>query len=96
MLLIEFESNLNCGLNILKYRNTTDDSWYYLYIDIETLSILLTNFGIISTLRMPTKPICIDIPETGKCIQMKFCDAPIELYCGNNAPFYLPILEQNY
>jgi hypothetical protein len=96
MLLIEFEKNLKCGLNILKYRNTTDDSWYYLYIDIETLSTLLANFGIIFTLRMPTKSICLDTPETSKNIKIKFCDADIELYCGNNTAFYLPIMEQNY
>jgi len=96
MLLIEFEKNLKCGLNILKYRNTTDDSWYYLYIDIETLSTLLANFAIISTLRFNIDYICLDTPETSKNIKIKFCDADIELYCGNNAAFYLPIMEQNY
>lgn len=40
MLLIEFEYNLQYGLNILKYRNAQDDNWYYLYIDIETLHLL--------------------------------------------------------
>jgi hypothetical protein len=96
MLLIEFESDFKCGLNILKYRNTTDDEWYYLYIDIEALSILVANFGIISTLRVPTEPISLDTPQTSKNIQMKFCGASIELFCGNNSAFYLPILEQNY
>jgi hypothetical protein len=96
MLLIEFEHNLNYGLNILKYRNVEDDSWYYLYIDIETLNLLVTNFGIISSMRMPTHSICVDNPLTSKKINMKFCDASIGLYCGNNTYFYLPIMEQNY
>lgn len=96
MLLIEFEENVLSGPNILKYRNVEDDDWYYLYIDIDTLNLLLANFGIISTLRMPTKYICVDTPSTSKHIRMKYCDAPIELYCGNHTHFYLPILEQNY
>lgn len=96
MLLIEFEENLKYGLNIVKYRNVEDDNWYYLYTDIETLALLVTNFGIISTWRIPTEPILVDSPLTSKKINMKYCDAPIELYCGNNAYCYLPILEQNY
>ena len=96
MLLIEFDFNLNYGLNILKYRNVNDSNWYYLYIDIETLNLLLINFGIICTLRLPTKAICIDNPITSKNIKIKYCGAHIELYCGNNTLFYLPIMEQNY
>lgn len=96
MLLIEFEENLKYGLNTLKYRNVEDDNWYYLYIDIETLNLLVTNFGIISTKRLPLQHINVDSPLTSKIINIKFCDAPIELYCGNNTYFYLPILGQNY
>ena len=55
MLFIEFQTNINSGINILKYRNINDDIWYYLYIDIETLSLLVTNYGIISTYKIPTK-----------------------------------------
>jgi hypothetical protein len=102
MLLIEFEENLKYGLNILKYRNITDDNWYYLYIDIETLNLLVSNFGIISTLRMPTQYICADNPSTSKTINIKYCNAPIEFYCGDNTYnntyklFNFTILEQNY
>lgn len=96
MLLIEFDSDLKYNSNILKYRNIYDDAWEYLYIDIETLSILLANFGIISTLRIPTNPICLDTPLTGKNIKIKYCGADVELYCNNNSAFYLPIMEQNY
>jgi len=77
-------------LNILKYRNVEDDIWYYLYIDIETLHLLITNFG------MPTQIICIDNLFTFKKINIKLCEAPIEVYCGNNKYFHLPIMEQNY
>ena len=96
MLFIEFEYNLKFGLNILKYRNVEDDIWYYLNIDIETLNLLVTNFGIISSLRIPTQFICVDSPLTSKNINVMLCDASIELYCGNNTYFYLPIMEQNY
>lgn len=96
MLFIEFEENIIDGLNILRYRNIYDDNWYYLYIDIETLNLLLKNYGIVSTKRLPTHNICIDTPLTSKCINIIFCGAPIELYCGNNTSIHLPILEQNY
>lgn len=55
MLLIEFEEHITDGLNILKYINVEHDNWYYLYIDIETLNLLVTNFGIITTKRVPNK-----------------------------------------
>jgi hypothetical protein len=97
MLLIEFETNLKNGVNILKYRNVENDvNWYYLYIDIETLNTLLTNYGVISTLRMPAEPIYIDMPYTSKNIQLRYCGASVQMLCGNNSAFYLPIMEQNY
>ena len=96
MLFIEFQQNLNSGLNILRYRNVDDESWYYLYIDIETLNLLILNFGIISTCRNPTKYICCDNPSTSKTISLKYCGSEIKLCCGNKDSFYLPYLEQNY
>ena len=44
MLFIEFDTNIKNGLNILKYRNIDDNIWYYLYIDIQTLNLLLLNY----------------------------------------------------
>ena len=100
MLLIEFDENsTDGGLNILKYRDSENDSendsWYYLYIDIETLAILISNFGIISTIRNSLN-ICIDNEFTSKTINMKYCGAPISLHCLNKSSLYLPILEQPY
>jgi len=54
MLFVEFSKNLNQDMNILKYKDVNDDNWYYLYIDIETLVILIINYGIISTNKIPT------------------------------------------
>ena len=96
MLFIEFETNLNYCSNILKYRNVDDDKWYYLYIDIETLNLLVTNYGIISTYKTPTKYTNCDNETTSKIINLKYCDANIQLCCGNNTAFYLPHIEQNY
>ena len=96
MLLIEFEENITDGKNILKYRNIEEDFWYYLYIDIETLNLLVTNFGIISTIRFPTENINLDTPLTRQNINIKYCGAPIELCCRNNKKISLLILEQNY
>ncbi len=96
MLFIEFQINLNSGLNIVKYRNIDDEIWNYLYIDIETLNLLLTNYGIISTCKNPTQITNCDNPTTSKIIELKYCGADIQLHCGNNTSFYLPHIEQNY
>jgi hypothetical protein len=96
MLFIEFQTNINSVINIVKYRNINDDIWYYLYIDIETLNLLVTNYGIISTYKIPTKITNCDNPTTSKIINLKYCGADIQLYCGNNTKFYLPYIEQNY
>lgn len=96
MLFIEFQKNLNSDLNILKYRNINDDNWYYLYIDIETLNLLVTNYGIISTYKIPTILTNSDNPTTSKIIKLQYCGADIRLFCGNNTSFYLPYIEQNY
>lgn len=97
MLFIEFQTEFNYGNdNILKYRNVNDNDWYYMYIDIETLNLLVENFGIVSATQIPTIYRCIDNPSTGKEINFKYCGANIKLKCGNDTPFYLPYLEQNY
>ena len=96
MLLIEFEEKLTHGLNILKYRNIEDENWYYLYIDIKTINLLISNFGIIYTKRIPSQNVCIDNPSTSKNITIDFCRAKINMHCGNNTQIYLPLLEQNY
>jgi hypothetical protein len=96
MLLIEFQINLNSGLNILRYRNIDDDIWYYLYIDIETLNLLVTNYGIISTYKFPTQFTNCDNLTTSKIIKLQYCGADVTLCCGNNTSFYLPYIEQNY
>jgi len=100
MLFVEIPVNFNNGLNIIKYRNVKEEDWYYLYIDIETLNLLIMNFGIISVYRNPTKSICCDRPTTGNIIQMKYCGADIELNAKTKLQyarhFYLPDIEQNY
>ena len=96
MLFIEFETNLKSGLNIVKYRNVDDDQWYYVYMDIETLNLLVSNYGIISTYKFPTKYSNSDNETTSKVVKLKYCGANIRLYCGNNHSFYLPHIEQNY
>lgn len=96
MLFIEIQTELNYGENILKYKNVDDDNWYYLYIDIETLNLLVTNFGIISTYKIPTQFTNCDNPTTSKNINLMYCGAKVELYCGDNSQFNLSKIEQNY
>jgi hypothetical protein len=96
MIFIEFNKELEYGDNIIKYRDISNDEWYYMYIDIETLTLLLKNFGIISTVRIPTKPFTCDNGTTSENIKIKWCGANIELVCGAKAKFYLPDIEQNY
>lgn len=98
MILIEFDKYFTDGLNIIKYRSIDDDSWYYMYIDIETLSKLLFYFGIIGTLRIPTRTFCCDNPSTSNILKIKYCGADVEIVCKNKTRtrFNLEILEQNY
>ena len=77
---------------VLIYRNINDDIWYYLYIDIETLNLLVTHYGIISTYKITN----CDNPTTSNIIKLKYCDTDIQLYCRNNTTFYLSYIEQNY
>jgi hypothetical protein len=95
MLFIEFQTNINDGINILKYRTINDDSWYYLYIDIETLNLLIHNFGIISTYKFPTIYTNCDNPSTSRTINLKYCGADIKMCCNNKTPFSIPLIEQN-
>lgn len=96
MIFIEFSVNLHSGLNLLKYRNIDDDIWYYMYIDIETLNLLVQNFGVISTWRNPTSFTNCDNETTSKIVKLKYCNASIELFCGNNTKFNILHIEQNY
>jgi hypothetical protein len=89
MLFIEFQTNINDGINILKYRTINDDSWYYLYIDIETLNLLITNYGIVSTYKIPTKFTNCDNPTKDNIIKLKYCGANIQLCCGSKTAFFL-------
>ena len=86
MIFIEFDCNFNN--NIIKYKNIDDDNWYYLYINIETLNLLINNFGIIYT--------NCDNPSTSRTIDLKYCGADIKMICNNKTPFYIPLIEQNY
>lgn len=97
MLFIEFPLDLTYGeTNILKYRNVDNDEWFYMYIDIETLNLLVRNFGIISTHHIPGKiTSCCDNPSTSTVIRyVKYCGARIEMYAGNRTRFHLPDIEQ--
>ena len=96
MLFIEFPVNLTSGLNLLKYKEVDGENWYYLYANIETVTLLIINFGIISTKKIPTQYTSCDNITTSKDIKLQYCGADIEIRCGNNSPFYLPKIEQNY
>lgn len=98
MIFIEFQKEFNYGTNILKYRNIDDDSWYYMYIDLETLNLLVQNYGVYGTIQYPTISRNIDNPSSGKDIKINYCGTEINLHCGNNYNYYsiLDKFEQNY
>lgn len=95
MLFIEFKNELSAEI-VLKYRNVDGTEWYYMQIDIETLALLVENFGVISTVRVPTKSIIIDTPLTGEEISVSYCGANIKFYCRSNSQFNISKIEQNY
>lgn len=96
MIFIEIQQKWNNNMNIIKYRNISDDKWYYMYIDIETLNILLQKFGIISVVRNPTGFTNADKPTTGNEIKIKYCGAYINLFCKNKTRFNLNCIEQDW
>jgi len=63
-------------------------------IDIETLGMLLFNFGIIG-LRYYKKPIYLDTPLSSSDLQVQYCGSEVTLQCRNKTKFNLAILEQN-
>jgi hypothetical protein len=87
MLFIEFQTDINSGMNIVKYREMNNDTWYYLYIDIETLNLLVTNYGVMSTYKIQNEITDCNNPTTSKIIKLKYCGADIQLYCGNDTTF---------
>jgi hypothetical protein len=96
MLFIEIQQEWKHNVNIIKYRNIHEDDWYYMYIDIETLNLLIQNFGIISTVRKPTGLTNCDNLSTGNKIKIKYCGANIELFCKNKTDFKTSYLEQDW
>ena len=97
MLLVDIPKYIEYGdKNIVKYRDVESEEWFYIYMDIETINLLVQNYGIIATVQVPTIYRSCDNPTTGNYFKLNYCGAELELYCGNNTKFYLPHLEQNY
>jgi hypothetical protein len=95
MLLVDIPVYIDSGdKNIIRYRNVESEEWFYMYMDIETIHLLVENYGIISTIQVPTRYRCCDNPTTGKNIILNYCGANIELHCGNNSKFDLSLLDQ--
>jgi hypothetical protein len=86
MILVAFETIFN---GIIYYKNVDDVEWNELNIDIETLNLLISNFGIKSSVLGKS----IEYPSTGQEITMKYHGADISLHCGCNVPFDISILE---
>ena len=95
MIFIEFKPELQ-PINTIRYRNVTDDEWHYMEIDIQTLSVLLYNYGVISTLRLPDRFTNCDNPSTSRTMNLKFGGADIQLYAKNKSDFNLALIEQPY
>ncbi len=87
MLLVEFPMNIQQNWVVIKYRDMNDDNmWHLMEIDIETLHLLLSNFGIIGLRRMPMNKIISDNGTLSPDIKVNFCGASITMPC---CPFAL-------
>ncbi len=95
MLFIEIPYELLNGLNRITYRSIDEDTWQTMYIDVETLNLLLQNYGVISTApREIGRRVSVDRPETSRNLKLEYCGAEINLYCGNKSEIYLPLIVQ--
>lgn len=98
MLIIEFSKNLGQNI-VLKYRHVNEICWCYLFVDIETLNLLVKNFGIYSTVKninYTRKFSSIDNMSTSKDIYVKYCGAEIKISCQKNTYQNISALKQNY
>jgi hypothetical protein len=97
MILIEFEQNLFDKNNLIKYKNTGSDEWYYMFIDFDILNLLISNFGLVSTLKIPTRQNNCDNPSTGKVINIKYYGSDVKLLCNSqDYRKYITCLEENF
>ena len=92
MILIEFPQKLEGNIHVMKYKTVEENDWYYMYIDIETLHLLVSNFGIISTILFPPFSCCIDHPSTGSDIKVSYNGAEVHLFCCTNTNKYIDAL----
>lgn len=99
MLLVDFPIELQYGDNIVRYREVESSDWYYLHMDIETLNLLIQNYGLISTVRTPTGFTNCDNPTTGAEICVKYAGVDIVMVCKgpyNEGYKALRYIEQDY
>lgn len=84
MLFIEFPMHLQPTNNLIKYKEVTGtDGWQYMYLDLETLNLLLFHFGTRATTRPhPTQQCSCDNESTGFMVTAKYCGTPIKMICG--------------
>ena len=82
MIVLEFDIDWNCGFNRVAYKHEMDPQWNYMYVNMETLALLLHHYGVVSTKHLPGKKyVNLDNGTTGRQIQMKFCGADIMIEC---------------
>ena len=48
MILIEFNPNFKSKQNLIKYKAINEIKYHFLYVDLETINLLLINYGIVS------------------------------------------------
>jgi len=46
MILIEFNPNFKSKQNLIKYKAINEIKYHFLYVDLETINLLLINYGI--------------------------------------------------
>jgi hypothetical protein len=69
MLIIEFVAKLQNGLNTIRYKDIGKNCcWNYIDLDIETLNLLLKNFGV------------YNIDNNSHEINVTYCDVPLKIY----------------
>jgi hypothetical protein len=83
MIIIEFEENIKNNEKILlNYRDINNDNWQYLYIDLETLNLLISYVGIISINRFTNKNITSDNGTLSEDIAINYCGSEIIVSCA--------------
>lgn len=87
MLLLEFPETINHEPFDVRYKDSTEQIWKIIKMDLVTLNLLLNNLGFSSTKShtLFQKPFSIDNYSTGPKLTLRYYGAEVIILCNNRS-----------